>query len=130
MNQETQSRRPRAGVTTILDWRRTKAKTLPCQFALPDDPHTFVQVNALNTRCCDRPDCRKRKLAAKSATCRKRRAKKGQSANIRWDPTDRLDWLLRAGWGSVPQNKIPADVMEAAEQLRMPRLKPGALRII
>lgn len=39
-------------------------------------------------------------------------------------PQDSLDWLIVAGWGDVAQTKIPADVMRAAEELRMPPRNP------
>ena len=120
-------RSPRAGVSTIDAWRRRSAKVLPCKYALPEDPHTFRQLNARHTECCQRVECRARMARLQNARmCEKR--KKKQKADITWDPTDPLDWLLRSGWGSVERARIPADVLAAAEALRMPRENPRRRR--
>lgn len=42
---------------------------------------------------------------------------------LRIDPQDPLMLLIRAGWGSVPQPAIPADVRADAAAGRMPRSK-------
>jgi hypothetical protein len=38
-----------------------------------------------------------------------------------WNDSDPIHWLIRAGWGDTPQWSIPADVVSAAHELRMPR---------
>jgi len=76
------------------------------------------------------PDCQRAYNTAQSKAWRSKHGN-GPSTAIAPEtpmkplsPRDPLVLLILAGWGDLPQPKIPADVREAAEAGKMPRKHP------